>query len=346
MQKKSIFKQYIMPIGGMTIFTVLTCIFLILCIPQFRTGFIHKHAIGILSTSLILSVLLFITMVITYFYHIDVVHKSIFTLLVCAAIALIVLYIMQRTGFYETINSKEKLEAWIKSFGAWPPVIYTVIQFLQVCVLPIPSTVTIGIGVYLFGVWWTMLYSFIGIMLGSLVAFYVGRFLGYKVVAWIVGRDDLDKWLKKLNGKDKVVLTGMFLLPLFPDDVLCFVAGLTKMSSSFFIVMQLVSRAIAIVLSCFALKGWIIPFNNWWGIMLWGIIFIAVIIAMVFLWKHAERLESWINKKFSKKSIAEQSVEATESTTETIDKLEDELEQLSHEGEDIIHKNLPPDKIE
>lgn len=339
MQKKSILKQYIIPIGGMTIFTVLTCIFLILCILQFQAGFIYKHAIGILSTSVILSILLYVTMVVTFFFHIDAVHKSIFTLFVCAVIGLIGLYIMQKTGFYDTINSQEKLTAWIKTFGAWPPIIYTFIQFLQVCVLPIPSTVTIGIGVYLFGVWWTMLYSFIGIMLGSIVAFYIGKLLGYKVVAWIVGKDDLDKWLKKLKGKDKVVLTGMFLLPLFPDDILCFVAGLTKMSSTFFIVMQVVSRAIAIVLSCLALKGLIIPFNTWWGILLWGIIFVGVIIAMIYLWKYAEQIETWINNKFSKK--ATQNI-----MTENIDKEENQTVETAREKDSTVHKNLPPDKIE
>ena len=44
------------------------------------------------------------------------------------------------------------------------------------------------------------LYSFIGIFAGSVVAFAIGRCLGYRVVCWIVGKEDLDKWLKKIKG--------------------------------------------------------------------------------------------------------------------------------------------------
>lgn len=229
MQKKSIFKQYVLPIIGITVASVLTCIFIGLTVPKFTSGWIFKYAKAVLSTGIILTIVAYIVSLVTLFFHIEAVHKLIFTILALVAVSLIGLYIMQCTGFYEVINSKDKLQAWISSKGAWPPVIFTLLQFLQVCVLPIPSTVTVWAGVTMFGPYWCMLYSFIGILLGSIAAFYIGRFLGYKVVVWIVGKEELDKWMKKLKGKDTVLITAMFLLPLFPDDVLCFVAGLTKM---------------------------------------------------------------------------------------------------------------------
>ena len=86
--------------------------------------------------------------------------------------------------------------------------------------MPIPGVVTVGAGVLAFGEWRASLYSFIGIMIGSLIAFAIGRVIGYKAAAWMVGKDSLDKWLHKLKGKSNVLLTAMFLLPMFPDDVL------------------------------------------------------------------------------------------------------------------------------
>ena len=46
---------------------------------------------------------------------------------------------------------------------------------MQVFLLPLPGVLTVGAGVLLFGAWETCLYSYIGILLGSVVAFAVGR---------------------------------------------------------------------------------------------------------------------------------------------------------------------------
>lgn len=48
----------------------------------------------------------------------------------------------------------------------------------------------------LFGPWKCFLFSMIGIVSGSLVAFIVGRKLGYKAVVWLVGEEDLKKWME------------------------------------------------------------------------------------------------------------------------------------------------------
>ena len=67
-----------------------------------------------------------------------------------------------------------------------------------------------------------------------------------------VGKENLDKALKAVKGKDKAILTFMFLFPFFPDDILCFVSGLSSMSTGFFIIMITITRFISIFISCFA----------------------------------------------------------------------------------------------
>ena len=45
--------------------------------------------------------------------------------------------------------------------------------------------------------------SALGIIIGSLIAFFVGRIFGAKVVKWVVGERAFNKGLSVIKGKDK-----------------------------------------------------------------------------------------------------------------------------------------------
>ena len=136
-------------------------------------------------------------------------------------------------------------------------------------------------------------------MAGSVVAFALGRWVGYKAVCWVVGKDDLDKWLKKLKGKDYLLLSIMFLLPLFPDDVLCFIAGLSSMTWGYYLIMITVTRLISVSVTSFSLQ--LIPFTTWWGIMIWVIIAVLVGFAFWFVCKYSNKIDRFIKDKFKPK---------------------------------------------
>lgn len=76
--------------------------------------------------------------------------------------------------------------------------------------------------------------------------------------------------------------------------------------------MQVISRGINTVVSCLLLDNIAQQLKTWWGITLWSVAIVAVIIGMVFLWKYGEQIENWFIKKFSKKKKIEQ--EDTENT--------------------------------
>ena len=150
------------------------------------------------------------------------------------------------------------------------------------------------VGVALFGAFWAMVYSLIGILLGSMAAFFIGRKFGHKAVAWMVGEDALIKWQKKLKGKDDFLLTLAFILPLFPDDVLCFLAGLSTMSTGYFLVVILISRAIGIALTCYSVD--FIPLNTWWGITLWVAFLIVIVAVLIFVYRNIDKIQAKIKK--------------------------------------------------
>ena len=193
------------------------------------------------------------------------------------------------------------MRAYIESFGSWAVVLFILLQFLQVVLLPIPGFITVGAGVLLSGALKGAIYSCIGIILGSIVGFLIGRVFGYKVAKWLVGKEGLDKGLKTIKGKDKVVLTFMFLFPFFPDDILCFVAGLTTVKVKFFLVMIVITRVISIFVSSFSMNNNIIPYDTWWGILLWILFFALTIVLTVLIYKKGDKIEQFFKR--NKKSV-------------------------------------------
>ncbi|MBQ8429191.1 MAG: TVP38/TMEM64 family protein [Clostridia bacterium] len=231
--------------------------------------------------------------------------KFFLTVYVLVAFGLMLWWIFQRTGFFEVFGNAEQLQLYLEKAGLWMPVLYTALQFLQVVLLPIPSIVSTIAGIALFGAFWTTVYSFIGITLGSILAFYIGRRWGNRAAVWLVGEEKLKKWQKKLKGKDNIVLTTMFILPAFPDDILCFLAGISSMSWRYFLIMMGISRLVAIASTCYSVD--FIPFNTWWGVLLWIGIILTLVTAVMLTYKNIDKLQTWIKSMKKQRKDKKQS---------------------------------------
>ena len=276
-------------------FSLVALCFGILIIFFFQEGYVKNHRILLLILLfLLVALILSLGLVFGIKNKVSFFRTSVIVAFLCAFFA-IVYYVLLRSGFLKIISDPDAYKEFLASAGVWMALIYILLQYLQVVVLPIPSFVSTLAGVALFGPHLATLYSLIGIVLGSLTAFFIGRKLGYKAVAWIVGKEDLDKWQTKLKGKDNFVLTAMFLLPLFPDDVLCFVAGLSSMTNRYFIVMMIVCRIIGVTTTCYSIQ--LLPFNTWWGLLGWGLIYAAVIVAFVLFYKNLDKINAWLKKR-------------------------------------------------
>ena len=264
-------------------------------------SFLERHKKLIETLFIIIIGLVTIISVVCQLSDKKFVYRLTLLTLILMTAALAVLYVIQITGLWDKIDSVEDLRNYVSGFGGYAVFIFIAIQFLQVVVLPIPGFITVSVGVLLFGAFRGSVYSVIGIVSASIVAFFIGRVFGYKVAGWLVGKENLDKGLELVKGKDKVVLTFMFLFPFFPDDVLCFVAGLSSMSVPYYIVMITITRIINIVVSAYSVNGSIIPYNTWWGILLWIAVFILVAALCYAIYKHGDKIENFFKSKFSKR---------------------------------------------
>ncbi len=230
-----------------------------------------------------------------------IIHTSI---VIVALVAILVLsyFVLVWTGLWEYINSVDKIRGLILSLGFWGRFAFVFLQFLQVTFLPIPSAVSTLAGVLVFGPLQASLLSLSGIMLGSVLAFWLGRKFGRPLVSFMVGKESCKKWTSFLtNAKYSFVV--MMLLPIFPDDILCLVAGLTDMSWLFFVTTNLVSRPLAIFLTCYLGSGTIIPFHGW-GLAVWGVFLIGVAVVLYLSFKYRKDIEEFIKKRFGGQAVS------------------------------------------
>lgn len=277
------------------IFSLSCIIFSSLVLNEVRSVFIQTHFWWLSLLSGAVFIACFLLSAFFIFYEKESLIKTSLSLYLLILFCLVFVYVLQITGFFTVFNDVEKLQEYLKQVGAWMPIAYIALQFLQVVILPIPGIVSTAAGVAIFGALLTAIYSTIGILSGSFLAFYIGRKWGNKAVSWMIGEETLDKWQKKLKGKDNLFLTLMFLLPLFPDDVLCFIAGLSTMSNVYFTIMIIITRIISIFATCFSVD--FIPLNTWWGITLWAVFFVGVILVFVLLYKRMDKIQAWIKRK-------------------------------------------------
>ena len=88
------------------------------------------------------------------------------------------------------------------------------------------------------------------VFLGSLAVFRLVRSLGRPFVERFVQRESMEKYMALIERKQDAFFAVAFLLPGFPDDILCFLAGLTDMPFRRFALMVLLFRPWGLLVSC------------------------------------------------------------------------------------------------
>ncbi len=132
-------------------------------------------------------------------------------------------------GFLSEIAvNPSKLRDLVQEAGPWGPLILIIIQYLQLLLAPIPGTVATVLAGAMFGPWLGTLYSMIGAMLGSLTVFVLSRRLGRPFVERFVKHETLTKLDYMAHKAGTVAFFLIFLIPVLPDDIVCYIAGLSK----------------------------------------------------------------------------------------------------------------------
>ena len=155
------------------------------------------------------------------------IYKFLSIFIVATTIVLVSYIALYYSGVLEKINNVDELRKFVNDSGKWGILVLFGLTLLQVVVLPIPAAVTILIGVIMYGPTVSFIVSSIGTIVGSFICFLLGKFCGFKVVAWIIGDEKANKYANFINEKGKIPFLVMLLFPFFPDVMLCMAAGIT-----------------------------------------------------------------------------------------------------------------------
>ena len=170
-------------------------------------------------------------------------------------IFLVALLFLLKQLFNQKFYSVEDLQNYMKGFGIAAPLILTLFQAFQVVVPVLPGYLGCAAGAVAFGTMTGFWCNYIGISVGSIIAFFLARKYGMDIVLAMFPEKEYRKWSEKIE-KSKSYDWFLFvatLLPLFPDDFLCYFSGLIKMNSKKFI--------------------WIIILGKPWCILVYSILF-------------------------------------------------------------------------
>ncbi|MBR5391136.1 MAG: TVP38/TMEM64 family protein [Clostridia bacterium] len=140
------------------------------------------------------------------------------------------------------LRDAARLQAFIGGKGVWAPLIFILMQIMQILMAFVPGGILLTAGVVCFGPWLGLLYNFAGTLLGSAINFAIAKRWGRPLVHRLVSeqtRLNYFKWLEENHTRFTWLFAAAILLPFFPDDALCLIAGLTEMSWKRFLLILL-----------------------------------------------------------------------------------------------------------
>lgn len=164
---------------------------------------------------------------------------------ILSILSLILLAFLFWWGFKTGIlTDQRKMQEFVSQFGSMSVIVIIILQILQVVFPIVPGGLGMVVATLLFGIWWGFIINYISISVGSIIAFQIGRRYGRPLIKRYFSENLINKYEKVLDKQqtfDKV-FTWAILLPIAPDDFLCYFAGTTKMSLKKFTTIILLAK--------------------------------------------------------------------------------------------------------
>jgi uncharacterized membrane protein YdjX (TVP38/TMEM64 family) len=135
----------------------------------------------------------------------------------------------------------DNLRDLIARAGVFAPIVFFVLQVVQIVVAPIPGNVTTAVGGVLFG-WWALPLTVVGSLAGFAIVVLISRKFGRPLIEKIFGKDQVKKFDFLIDSKAEFILFIIFLLPALPDDLVGYLAGLTGVRFRTLMILSLVGR--------------------------------------------------------------------------------------------------------
>ncbi len=152
-------------------------------------------------------------------------------------------------------TNRQELERVIEQAGPMGPIVFMMMQVLQIIIAPIPGQAIALLGGYIFGGLLGTVYSMIGTVIGFTIVLLVSRRFGRPLIERFFDKQQIKKFDYLTNTAGPAVFFFIFLVPAFPDDMICYLAGLTKIRMSTLLVISFLGRFPSTLLTSYMGSG-------------------------------------------------------------------------------------------
>ena len=262
-------------------------------------------------------------------------------LLLCVAALSVGLYFTLKALGVANIEGIRELISRCGALGWIAFIALFVLSSTLLCFIPGNSATFIAVSIILFGTLKGFIISTISVFMASSLMFLIGNTLGEKAAIKLVGKESLEKAQNLLDVKSKMLLPLMFLFPIFPDDALCMVAGMTKMRYWYFALVAAIFRTIGIGSICFLGSGVI----DWSALSLvdWFVLGSVCVFWLILIFKYQHKIEQFITRKKKtqpKAEITQTDVVQYEDRIANLISKRDEYQQAINKHQEKIDKKL------
>jgi uncharacterized membrane protein YdjX (TVP38/TMEM64 family) len=180
--------------------------------------------------------------------------KIIINILVAIIVFVTLIYtsIKFTPDFVEIVKNSEEFREFLLSYGNLGYFIFIFFQIIHIVIPAIPGEVVQIAGGYVYGVTTGTLLLYLGMIIGSIIAFYTSRIVGYSLVKVFVGKEKIIKFKNITNSKkSNLILFIIFLIPGIPKDIVIYVMGLTPIKSWRLILISTTARMPGVIGSAY-----------------------------------------------------------------------------------------------
>jgi len=192
-------------------------------------------------------------------------------------VALLLVFVLAIYVSYTYFNEFDKIVKYVLGLGYFGPIFLFSLNIIQILIPTIPGQVSGFLLGYFYGPVFGVILTILGYVIGSVIAFWLARSFGKPFLEKVIKGESLKKFYSLTDYKGSFLFFLLFLLPGFPDDLLCFIIGLTDMRLSRFLLIVIFGRLPSSIILVLLGNGFAI--TNFWYVLF--VIIIAVFLTIL-----------------------------------------------------------------
>ncbi len=185
--------------------------------------------------------------------------------IIITAILLTTLWIYRHplAELLQIIQDQEAVSTFLQGYGSLGPIILFVLLIAQVFVAIIPGHALMVTAGYVYGTL-GLFVTLTSTILGSQIAFLIARKYGRSLIYRLASPEIINRWDKVAKYQGILFYFFSFVLPIFPSDLMCYVAGLCTISPKRFFIANFLGRTCcAVFITLIGIYGMHPPVQFW-----------------------------------------------------------------------------------